>query len=173
MTKNILFISMDDCAAYWDYRSVFKEKLQTPNLDRICERASVFRAAYCAAPLCGPSRASLMSGLAPHQSGVVSNNDYVFNHISPKQMWSFDLKTHGYFCSSGGKVHHYFGAMDENITRSYMTMSQNHFDFLTGARPNLSQPLRWVAIAADMQPQIQARIQITMMRVQPSLPFHF
>ena len=113
MTKNILFISMDDCAAYWDYRSVFKEKLQTPNLDRICERASVFRAAYCAAPLCGPSRASLMSGLAPHQSGVVSNNDYVFNHISPKQMWSFDLKKHGYFCSSGGKVHHYFGAMDE------------------------------------------------------------
>ena len=86
MTKNILFISMDDCAAYWDYRSVFKEKLQTPNLDRICERASVFRAAYCVAPLCGPSRASLMSGLAPHQSGVVSNNDYVFNHISPKQM---------------------------------------------------------------------------------------
>ena len=54
-----------------------------------------------------------MSGLAPHQSGVVSNGDYVFDHLSPKQMWSFDLKKHGYFCSSGGKVHHYFGAMDE------------------------------------------------------------
>jgi arylsulfatase A-like enzyme len=97
MTKNILFISMDDCAAYWDYRSVFKETLQTPNLDRICERATVFRAAYCAAPLCGPSRATRMSGLAPHHSGVVSNDEYVFNHISPKQMWSFDRGRRGGF----------------------------------------------------------------------------
>ena len=31
--------------------------------------------------------------------------------MSPKEMWSFQLKAAGYYCSSGGKVHHQFGAL--------------------------------------------------------------
>ena len=110
--KNVLLISLDDCVAYWDYKTVFKEALQTPNLDRICSQSTAFRATYCPAPVCGPSRACLMSGLAPHQSGVISNDEYAFDYMAPKQMWSYQLKKNGYFCSSGGKVHHLFGPLE-------------------------------------------------------------
>lgn len=104
--KNVLLISFDDCISYWRYKDVFGEVLQTPNLDRICATSTAFRSAYCQAPICGPSRASLMSGKMPHESGVFDNSVDVFDRVAPEQMWPFRLKESGCFCSSGGKVHH-------------------------------------------------------------------
>ena len=37
--------------------------VKTPNLDRIAARGVVFENAYCQSPVCGPSRASLMTGV--------------------------------------------------------------------------------------------------------------
>lgn len=82
--KNILFISFDDATAHWPYKTAFNEPLQTPNLDKICEKASAFHAAYCQASVCGPSRASFMSGKTPHQLGVFSNQDKVFKNMIPR-----------------------------------------------------------------------------------------
>lgn len=106
--KNILLISLDDAVAPWPYRHAFSEALRIPNLDRICAKATTFRSTYCQAPVCGPSRASFMSGRAPHQLGVFENKDKVFERISARDMWPFLLKASGYFASSGGKVHHGF-----------------------------------------------------------------
>ncbi len=106
MKKNVLVISFDDAIAYWHYKTVFKGKLQTPNLDRICESSTAFHAAYCQSPLCGPSRASFMSSLPPHVTGVHTNETKAFQRLKPADMWSYKLKSDGYFCSSGGKVHH-------------------------------------------------------------------
>lgn len=103
---NILFISFDDAVAYWAYKNVFGVPLETPNLDRICGVSTAFHRAYCQAPVCGPSRASLMTGKTPHQLGVFSNAVSVLDHADPEDFFSFHLKNAGYFCSSGGKVHH-------------------------------------------------------------------
>ena len=43
----------------------------TPNMDRLAARGVSFRRAYCATPTCSPSRASLMTGLLPHNHGVL------------------------------------------------------------------------------------------------------
>lgn len=104
--KNVLLVSFDDCIAFANYRTAFGAVLQTPNLDRIMACSTVFRSAYCQVPLCGPSRASFMSGRMPHDLGVLSNAEDVFDHIDPREIWSYRLRHAGYFCSSGGKVHH-------------------------------------------------------------------
>ena len=46
----------------------------TPNLDRLAKRATLFTRAYCQAPACNPSRASLMTGILPSTSGVYLNS---------------------------------------------------------------------------------------------------
>ena len=104
--KNILLVSFDDCFAYHHYRTAFGEALQVPNLDRITAEATHFQSAYCQAPVCGPSRASLMSAQTPHQLGIFNNKINVFDKIDPTDIWSHKLKESGYFCSSGGKIHH-------------------------------------------------------------------
>ncbi|WP_424943719.1 sulfatase-like hydrolase/transferase [Aliiroseovarius crassostreae] len=102
--KNLVLISFDDAVALWKYKTLFGQQLQTPNFDRICAQSTAFHNAYCQAPVCSPSRASFMSGLSPHQTGVTSSDSQYFNKISPSSMWPFRLKENGYFCSSGGKV---------------------------------------------------------------------
>lgn len=45
----------------------------TPNLDRLTASSIVFKRAYCAMPLTGPSHAALLTGLTPRENGVVQN----------------------------------------------------------------------------------------------------
>ncbi|MCB1832222.1 MAG: choline-sulfatase [Geminicoccaceae bacterium] len=45
----------------------------TPNLDALARRSTVFSSAYCASPLCAPSRASFMTGRLPSRHGVFDN----------------------------------------------------------------------------------------------------
>ena len=45
----------------------------TPNLDRLAGEGVVFERAFCASPLCVPSRSALMSGLLPSQTGAIDN----------------------------------------------------------------------------------------------------
>ena len=47
--------------------------LQTPHMDRLAASGVRFEQAYCAAPVCGPSRACLMTGRMPHEHGVLIN----------------------------------------------------------------------------------------------------
>jgi len=45
----------------------------TPNLDAFADEATVFDRAYCATPLCVPTRTALYTGMVPHRNGVVVN----------------------------------------------------------------------------------------------------
>lgn len=103
---NILLISFDDAVAPWPYRKVFGQALSLPALDAICEVSTTFQTAYAQAPVCGPSRASFMSGLTPQQLGIYDNSRDVFDVLPAREMWSVRLREAGYFCSSGGKLHH-------------------------------------------------------------------
>ena len=64
---------------------------QTPNLDQLAEQGTCFENAFTISPVCSPSRASLMTGLYPHNNGVMINT-----HIAP--VWnrglSTDMQTH-------------------------------------------------------------------------------
>src|SRR5215475_7298800 len=63
---NILVIVADD----WSYphAGVYGDKVvKTPNFDRVAREGALFTNAFCAAPSCTPSRASLLTGRAVHQ----------------------------------------------------------------------------------------------------------
>jgi len=125
--KNFLLVSFDDCFAFQNYRTVFGAELQIPNLDRIMARSAVFASAYCQVPLCGPSRASFMSAKTPHQLGILSNDTEVFDRIAPDEIWSVRLKEAGYFCSSGGKVHHGYKPLQRRHHRVIYSDEQKRF----------------------------------------------
>jgi len=113
--KNILLICLDDAVAFWKYKSVFGEVLQTPNLDRICGQSTSFQAAYSQAPVCSPSRASFMTGLSPHQTGVTHSDPRYFDKISPLDLWPSRLKQHGYHTAPGGKVMRGYRALPQEV----------------------------------------------------------
>ena len=47
--------------------------LERPNFERLAARGVSFTRAYAAYPVCSPSRAALLTGLYPHQNGVLEN----------------------------------------------------------------------------------------------------
>ena len=48
--------------------------IETPNLNRLADQSLVFENAYVSAPICTPSRSTLMTGLWPHTNGCTKNN---------------------------------------------------------------------------------------------------
>ncbi|WP_430934869.1 sulfatase [Saccharicrinis sp. 156] len=66
---NVLFIAVDDLNTWLGCMSGYSNS-KTPNMDRIASKGVLFNNAHCQAPLCGPSRASIMSGLRPSTTGI-------------------------------------------------------------------------------------------------------
>jgi arylsulfatase A-like enzyme len=71
---NVLFIAVDDLNDWLGCLGGHPDA-RTPNMDRLAARGTLFVNAHCNAPLCGPSRASLMSGLRPSTSGIYTHLD--------------------------------------------------------------------------------------------------
>ena len=69
---NVLFISIDDLN---DWLAVLEghPDVQTPNIDRLARRGTLFADTHCQFPLCGPSRASIMTGLRPTTMGITDH----------------------------------------------------------------------------------------------------
>jgi arylsulfatase A len=61
---NLLFILCDDLGIN-DLHCYGRQDHHTPNLDRLAAEGMRFTSAYCAQPICSPSRAALLTGKAP------------------------------------------------------------------------------------------------------------
>src|SRR5881396_2451971 len=66
---NVLFLAVDDLND-WVGCLGGHPQVKTPHLDRLAKRGTLFTNAHCQAPLCNPSRASLLTGLRPSTTGV-------------------------------------------------------------------------------------------------------
>ena len=103
---NIIFILVDDlgdqelaCAG-----NPFNE---TPHIDALAAGGMTFTQAYAAAPVCSPTRAALLTGLAPARIGIT---DFLFkdndHHLLPEYLTlNESLKSAGYTAGMIGKWH--------------------------------------------------------------------
>jgi len=66
---NVLMIAIDDLNDWLGCMNGHANT-KTPHLDRLASEGVLFSNAHCQAPLCGPSRASLMTGLRPSTTGI-------------------------------------------------------------------------------------------------------
>ena len=104
---DILFNAIDDFND-WVGPLGGHPQAKTPNIDRLAERGMTFTNAHATAPLCNPSRASLMSGMLPSSFGVYLNNQdwreaplLHRNSVLPRF-----LQSNGYRTLGGGKLFH-------------------------------------------------------------------
>ena len=70
---DVVYILSDD-QAYNDYSFMGHEHIRTPNLDRLARESRLFTRGYVPDSLCRPSLATIISGLYPHQHGIVGND---------------------------------------------------------------------------------------------------
>jgi arylsulfatase A-like enzyme len=65
---NIFYLHTHDSGRYW---SPYGYSLPTPNIMEFAKDSLTFRHCYCTAPTCSPSRAGLLTGLYPHENGML------------------------------------------------------------------------------------------------------
>ncbi len=102
---NVLFLIWDDLNC--DLACYGHPQVKTPHLDKLAARGVLFDRAYCQYPLCGPSRASFMTGLYPDQSLVKRNAIYIREHLPDVKTMSQMFRDDGYTASRIGKIYHY------------------------------------------------------------------
>ncbi|GAA3575566.1 sulfatase [Snuella lapsa] len=102
---NILFIISDDLTAT-AVSSYENKACHTPNIDQLASEGTLYTRAYTQYPVCGPSRASLMSGYYPNATktfGYVSGRE----NIGPdRKTWSQLFKDNGYYTARVSKIYH-------------------------------------------------------------------
>ncbi|MEM7537870.1 MAG: choline-sulfatase [Chloroflexota bacterium] len=98
---NILFIQTDQLTA--NALSFYGDPVcQTPALDKLAQEGVVFETAYCNFPLCGPSRASMMTGLLASKTGVFDNAS---EFAATLPTYAHYLRDVGYQTCLVGKMH--------------------------------------------------------------------
>jgi len=115
---NILFISCDDLNDWVGFLGGHPNTL-TPNMDRLAKRSMVFERAYCASPICGPSRASVLTGLKPENSGVYNNIGTYVEYVPKVKSLPRYFKDRGYVVMGAGKINHSMGVVDKNNYHEY------------------------------------------------------
>ena len=105
---NVLLIIVDDLND-WVACLNGHPNAKTPRIDGLASRGTLFTNAHCQAPLCGPSRASFLSGLYPSSNGVYGqptkqlgeDRELFVGHLLPQH-----FARHGYRTFGVGKITH-------------------------------------------------------------------
>jgi len=108
---NILFIVVDDLRP--ELGCYGATHIQSPNIDRLASEGTLFQRAYCNIPVCGASRASLLTGLRPTRTRFLNYQAQVDKEAPSTITLPKHFKNNGYQTISNGKVfHHAKDALD-------------------------------------------------------------
>lgn len=105
---NVLLIAVDDLND-WVGCLAGHPDTRTPNIDRLAQRGVLFTNAHCQAPICNPSRTSIMFGMRPSTTGFYDNKvhgartlAFTSKHVSMPRHFAAS----GYKTLTTGKIYH-------------------------------------------------------------------
>jgi iduronate 2-sulfatase len=101
---NVLFIVCDDLNTHVSTSGY--AHIKTPAFDELAAAGMTFGRAYCQYPVCGPSRASFLSGLYPQSTGVLDNKSDIRSTRPGTASMPQRFKESGYWTGAVGKVFH-------------------------------------------------------------------
>ncbi|AJR04507.1 sulfatase [Siansivirga zeaxanthinifaciens] len=101
---NILFIAVDDLRPEMNFYGA--NHIQSPNLDKLAGESLVFNRAYCNVPVCGASRASLLTGSRPTRYRFLDARTEKDIDAPDAVSLPLLLKQNGYTTISNGKIYH-------------------------------------------------------------------
>ena len=101
---NILFIAIDDLKP--ELGCYGNKQIKTPNIDRLAAMGTVFLSNYCQQAVCGPTRASLMTGMRPDYTKIWDLKTQMRDMNPDIVTLPQYLITQGYTTSGVGKIFH-------------------------------------------------------------------
>lgn len=108
---NVLFLAIDDLRP--ELGAYGAEYMHTPAIDRLAAEGVSFRRAYANVPVCGASRASMLTGLRPTRDRFLTYFTRIDEDAPDAVTLPGWFKQHGYTAISLGKVlHHSSDAVD-------------------------------------------------------------
>jgi len=102
---NVLFIPIDDLRPQLGCYG--HRQMVTPNIDRLAQEGVVFKRAYCQVPVCGATRASLLTGVRPTRQRFVDFKTWADVDLPGALTLPEHFRKHGYITLSNGKVFHH------------------------------------------------------------------
>ena len=102
--RNVIYIHTHDMGRYI---SPYGYAMPTPNLQGFAEDATLFRQAFCCGPTCSPSRAGLLTGVSPHESGMLGLAHRGFGFSHPEYHLGAYLKEQGFMTALCGMQHEF------------------------------------------------------------------
>ena len=108
--RNLVLLMVDDLND-WVTALGDHPRVKAPHIKALAASGTVFTNAHAQAPICGPSRASLFSGLYPSQTGIygqISDEQLgpAIAAVSPTLLLPQFLRSQGYYTAGRGKVSH-------------------------------------------------------------------
>lgn len=102
---NILFIAVDDLRP--ELKCYGQQHIHSPNIDRLASVGTLFKRNYCQVPVCGASRASLLSGVRPTSRRFIDYTARMDEDFPGAISLPEHFKQNGYTTVSLGKIFHY------------------------------------------------------------------
>ena len=102
---NILLLYMDDLRP--ELASFGASQMISPNIDALAEKGIKLTNAYCNVPVCGASRASMLTGMLPTKNRFLNYDTFVEKETSEVVTLPQLFKNNGYTTISNGKIYHH------------------------------------------------------------------
>ena len=102
---NVLFIAIDDMNDWAGFLDTHPQ-IQTPHMDTLASEGVAFTNAHVPAPICGPSRTAIMSGLWPTSTGVYTNSANYRRDVPHLVSLPEHFRRNGYHVMGVGKLFH-------------------------------------------------------------------